>query len=69
MTRHSDMPWAWLEADENIIGGTSGGPIVDEDGQIIAVVSITGDDDASGPHSIPSLWLPPWLLALVPGEE
>ena len=69
MTRVSDPPWVWLEADENIIGGTSGGPIVDDNGQILAVVSITGDNDASGPHSIPPLWLPSWLLASVPGEE
>ncbi|MFT5303145.1 MAG: hypothetical protein ACI814_003964 [Mariniblastus sp.] len=52
--------------------GTSGGPIVDEDGQIIAVVSIaggSGEVTTSGPHSIPSLWLPSWLLDSVPGEE
>ena len=68
MTRVSDPPWVVLEADENIIGGTSGGPIVDDNGQILAVVSQAGDNDASGSHSIPPLWLPSWLLASVPGE-
>lgn len=72
MKRHSDSPWAWLDADENIIGGTSGGPIVDNDGQILAVMSIAGGSvgvTTSGPHSIPPLRLPSWLLASVPGEE
>jgi hypothetical protein len=71
LTRHSDSPWAWLHADENIFGGTSGSPIVDDDGQILGVMSIaggSGDVTNSGPHSIPSLWLPSWLLASVPGE-
>ena len=47
---------------------TSGGPIVDNDGQILAVMSIAGGshgETKSGPRSIPSLW----LLASVPGEE
>ena len=51
---------------------TSLGPIVDDDGKILAVVSIARGSDGetkSGPHSIPSLWLPSWLLASVPGEE
>ena len=51
---------------------TSLGPIVDDDGQIIAIASIAGGSDGelnSGPHSIPSLWLPSWVLASVPGEE
>ena len=71
MTRQADMGRARLDTDENIIGGTSGGPIVDDDGQIIAVVSIAcGSGGATtGPHSIASLWLPSWLLDLVPGEE
>lgn len=71
MTRHSDGPWVWLDADENIFGGTSGGPVVDDDGRILAVMSIAGGSDGelnSGPHSIPSRWLPPWLLESVPGE-
>ena len=48
------------------------GPIVDDDGQIIAVVSIAGGgggETTSGPHSIPSLWLPSWLLESVPGKK
>ena len=50
---------------------TSGGPIVDDDGKILAVVSIARGSVGvtTLPPSIPSLWLPSWLLASVPGEE
>jgi hypothetical protein len=65
-------PFAFLDTDENILGGTSGGPIVDEDGNIVSIVSCFGGSDGettTSRNSIPSLWLPPWLLASVPGDE
>jgi hypothetical protein len=72
MTQEYCEPFAFLEADENILGGTSGGPIVDDDGNIIAIVSTgggMGEETTEARNSVPSLWLPPWLLEEVSSDD
>jgi hypothetical protein len=51
---------------EKIEGGTSGGPIINSAGELVAIVSTSGERDGeqgcSGPQPIPCLALPHWVL-------
>ncbi|HYK90287.1 MAG TPA: serine protease [Acidobacteriota bacterium] len=58
----------FVEAEKSIKGGTSGGPIVNELGQLVGLVSTfggTGGHSRSGPSPCPSLTLPVWILHLI----
>lgn len=54
-----------LEADDIIKGGTSGGPIVNDSGELVAVASLVsesnGDTKSSGMVPCPYLALPLWI--------
>ena len=56
-----------IEDDGEISPGTSGGPIVDEQGQILAVVSNSGDIFCSAPK--PHRTLPVWVVEKMTAEE
>jgi CBS domain-containing protein len=68
-----DEPMLWLESDEQIEGGTSGGPIVDESGTLVGIVSnmsINGDNGrkCTGNFPRPHLTLPVWVCSRILGE-
>lgn len=61
----------WVEASAQIYGGTSGGPIVNDEGQLLGIVSSfsegnpvlsAGDVVCDGAASLLPLVLPTWLL-------
>ena len=57
-----DCPMLWIEVDEQIKGGTSGSAVVNEDGQIVGIVStcsFNGPCDGNIPR--PLLSLPVWI--------
>lgn len=49
-----------ITAADEIKGGTSGGPIVDEEGRLLGVVSTF--DEGKGEISLPHLALPVWIV-------
>jgi len=55
----------WLRAHRKIEGGTSGGPIVDDRGRLLGVVSHSSEDDHgtgyNGAFPSPPRALPPWI--------
>lgn len=55
----------WIEAEEQIVGGTSGGPIVNESGELVAIAShfsvVNGVMKSSGIEPRPHLALPVWV--------
>jgi S1-C subfamily serine protease len=53
----------FLKAESSIEAGTSGGPIVDEDGRLIGIVSVAsgGEETRSGSAPRPHLALPVWV--------
>jgi len=59
----SGQPTVWVETDEEIKGGASGGPIVTLDGELVAIVSNsscqTGPGDGNGPRILRAL--PAWI--------
>jgi hypothetical protein len=59
-TRHGHGAWPrlWIETASCIEGGTSGGPIVDEEGKLLGVVS-WGNEDGAFP--VACLALPSWI--------
>ena len=61
-----------VEYDEPIAGGTSGGPIVTPDGQLLGVVSYTGevmDGPCDGMVPLARLALPQWVLERVKNAD
>jgi hypothetical protein len=56
----------FIEADEQIEGGTSGGPIVNGDGSLVGIVSTFYDQETDGKcdgmSPRPHLTMPLWLL-------
>jgi serine protease Do len=53
-----------VETESEIEGGTSGGPIVDENNEVVGIVSIVGNGNV-GVHPIPSLTLPFWIYSKI----
>jgi len=66
MAMKKDANILYLEADDIIKGGTSGGPIVNDSGELVAVASMVseseGDTKSSGMVPRPHLALPFWVL-------
>jgi S1-C subfamily serine protease len=62
VTNYSNRPNASisLETDQPIKGGTSGGPVVDDDGLLVGVISWSSGQEGSIP--VACLSLPPWVL-------
>ncbi len=67
-----DAHTLWVEADEQIEGGTSGGPIIDDSGELVGIVSnfsfaaeAQGKSDGSVPR--PHLALPVWVCRRIFG--
>lgn len=63
----------FVEFDDLIKGGTSGSPIVNESGEVVAVVSVIGgtspSDMRSGPSPRPHMGLPVWLVNRITGAD
>jgi hypothetical protein len=63
----------FAKMEEEIEGGTSGGPIVDDNGELVSVVSMmTGSRDkgSKGGHSpVLSVTLPTWILRRIRGLD
>lgn len=58
-----DQPWGrvCIEPDEPIESGTSGGPVIDDTGNLVGLVSWTSEgDDSGGMMPRPHLALPRW---------
>lgn len=62
----------WVEAEEQIQGGTSGGPIVNEDGLLVGIVSnyteATNRIKSAGSHASPYFALPTWIHDRINGD-
>ena len=58
-------PNLWVTPDEQVPGGTSGGPIVNDAGELVAIVSMFGENiderQHEGPSPRPHLALPVWV--------
>jgi len=64
-------PTVFIKADESIDGGTSGGPIINDDGELVGVVSISGGsegDHKEGPCPLPRWSLPEWMYREICGH-
>ena len=66
MQTWEDAPTLVVEADEQIEGGTSGGPIIDDSGELVGVVSnfsiaTGGPYKSQGTTPQPHLALPVWV--------
>jgi hypothetical protein len=64
---HSRAHRAWVEAQEQIEGGTSGGPIITYDGKLVGIVSHFSETGGAceGLTPIPHLTLPAWAVKLI----
>jgi S1-C subfamily serine protease len=60
---------AWLRAEKKISGGTSGGPIVDDDGSLLGVVSWSSEDTFDGAFPRPHRALPLWIWRQIEAAE
>ncbi len=62
-------PSLWFTAEKKIKGGSSGGPIVDEEGQLLGIVSSFSDNDyeqgCCGRFPRPHLTLPRWIVGRI----
>lgn len=59
-----DSPSIGIDMDENIEGGTSGSPIVNEKGELVSIMSNAGGSDGITRHGVgprPHLALPLWI--------
>jgi len=56
-----DAPALWIKADKPIKGGTSGSGIVNEKGEIVAIVSNAAKQSSDGIAPRPLLALPVWV--------
>ena len=66
---NEDRRSVWLEAESQIQGGTSGGPVIDDEGKLLGVVSLasmkatdTDIDPCNGSIAFASRALPVWLI-------
>lgn len=64
-----DSHMLWVETKEQIEGGTSGSPIVNDSGELVGIVSNSSIIIQAGPcighHPRPHLTLPPWVLRII----
>ncbi len=59
---HSSL--MWIDADENIEGGTSGGPIINDAGELVGIASTVGGshgETKNGQSPAPRWALPAWI--------
>jgi len=65
MANRAEDPSLWVEADMQIEGGTSGGPIIDDQGNLVGIVShfsiAKGKDKSVGLAPRPHLAMPVWV--------
>jgi len=64
-------PTVFIKADENIDGGTSGGPIINDAGELVGVISISGGserDHKEGPSPLARWSLPEWIYREICGR-
>jgi len=64
----------WFDSDEQIKGGTSGGPIVNESGELVGITSNylrinTPGEKSNGTFPCPHLSLPVWILNKIRGSN
>ena len=52
-----------LKPDEQIEPGTSGGPVVTDDGLLLGVVSMDMESSIPRPHLTAPVWLAPRMMA------
>jgi hypothetical protein len=52
---------AWLNADGPILGGASGGPVIDDTGRLLGVISWTNSEGCFGKIPLAHLALPRWV--------
>jgi hypothetical protein len=69
-----DAPALEIDADEPIEGGTSGGPVIDEAGELVSIVSnfsvgATGNKKSEGSGPRPHLALPVWVCRAILGKK
>ena len=71
--RRAYAPSLKVKADEEIEGGTSGGPIIDDSGDLVGIVSVMSlgneVDGCEGSAPRPHLALPVWVCRLIFGRE
>ena len=63
----------WVNANQQVKGGTSGGPVLDDEGQLVGLVSHFSEAASdgrlsNGPIPRPHLTVPPWLLLRINGS-
>lgn len=60
----------WVEWDQQIEGGTSGSPILNDAGEIVAIVSCCSEGavNCNGANPRPMLALPAWILSEIDGS-
>ncbi|MCF8051592.1 MAG: serine protease [Desulfobacterales bacterium] len=63
----SVYPTLWITTEKQIDGGTSGGPVVNEKGELLGVVSFNSIniDECTGQIPRASLALPSWILQTI----
>ena len=67
-TWFSPIPMFWAEWEKNIEGGTSGSPIVNDDGELVGIMSSAGGSSGSyttGKVPYPFETLPGWIVKLI----
>jgi hypothetical protein len=73
-----NSPMLWVNADELILGGSSGGPIINNRGELVGIVShgaYTGEEGAQDQRiepfqaPRPNLALPAWIYPIISGED
>jgi hypothetical protein len=69
----NDSRILFAKMEEEIEGGTSGGPIVDDNGELVSVVSMAtgsrGKGSKGGHSPVLSVTLPPWMLRRIRGLD
>lgn len=69
-----DAETLWLQADQPISGGASGGPVINESGELVSIVSAFSEDCLNGSkyygrNPFPQLALPVWVYRRVFGQK